>query len=163
MLSEEEYEFVTSRIPIVCVDAVLYDVAGKKIGLIIRATGSETNRYTLIGGRVNHGESLKESMGRHLKKDLNINDFTYYKCAEEKPVHVHQYIHGDKTPVATNFGFDPTKNAIALTYILTTNDYPNPRDEAREFAWLDIEEYKNLTFGYGQDRVVKILIEYLFN
>lgn len=149
-LSDEQYKSVTNSVPIICVDMVLYDEQNKKIGFIQRG-----EKYALIGGRIGLNETIDEAVKRHLSNDLNINEFEYYNCSANNPILVHEYVKGEESPDEDKTGFDPTKHSIGLTYILITNQKPEPANEATGFKWTDKDGLEEIDFHFGQKSVAR--------
>lgn len=161
-LSEEDYQLVTSAVPIVCIDVlpVQQQDSGKwSVGMILRATGSQTGKLTLIGGRVQHSEHIKDAITRHLKTDLHVNSFEFLDgLSEDKPFLVQQYFQAD-TAESDVYGFDPTKHSIGLTYLIHILEDPAPVNEASEFHWISDIDQK--IFGFNQQVVAKRALDYL--
>jgi ADP-ribose pyrophosphatase YjhB (NUDIX family) len=156
LLSEKDYNFITSSMPIVCIDVIPVRPNGKHIelGAIIRKTGTESGKIALIGGRILKSESISEAIQRHLSKDLNISDFKYSSLNEEDtPFTVQQYDHSGKDS-AKFVCFDPTKHSIGLTYLIEINQEPKPANEASEFLWLRQGDIDN-SFAFRQDIVFR--------
>lgn len=149
-VSDELYLKITDSVPIVCVDLVPYDAQSKKIGVITRATGSQAGKLALIGGRVKKNESIDQAIQRHLSTDLDITDFSFYKNNSViRPFYVQQYYHGEY-PGKGFAAFDPTKHAIALSYIIIISGNPIAKLEASEFHWIDASELpKSSAFNHA--------------
>lgn len=161
-LSDNDYSLVTASVPIICVDIlpVRKVESGKwQVGLIQRATGSQKGKLTILGGRIYHSESIEGSISRHLKTDLQINNFAYFEnLSDDKPFMVQQYFQAESSDSHV-YGFDPTKHALALTYLLKISETPKPVQEASDFFWIsDIDEKD---FGFNQQVVVDRVLGYL--
>lgn len=163
-LSDEDYKLVTNAVPIICVDIlpVRKDENGQwNIGVILRATGSQAGKLTILGGRIYHGEFIEEAIERHLNTDLNVTSFEYLdKISDDKPFLVQQYTHTESSD-SDRHGFDPTKHALALTYLVKINEEPKPVNEASEFHWVSDIDQKE--FGFNQQVVVKRALDYLLD
>ena len=136
-LKEETYKTIVNSIPIICVDIIPIKQVCKvwNIGIIRRSTGSESGKFAILGGRISLNETITEAINRHLLKDLGVVRFSFYKTNEvQKPFYVLQYFKGTKSKEP--FGFDPTKHAIALTYLVEIKEVPLPKNEASEFRWI---------------------------
>ncbi len=161
-LTDEDYKLVTNSVPIICVDIlpVMQDEMGAwKVGVIKRATGSQVGKLTILGGRIFHSETVGESIHRHLRTDLQIGSFAYCEgISEDAPFMVQQYFQKDSSDSDT-YGFDPTKHALALTYLIEIKETPNPVNEASEFQWIDSISEK--VFGFNQQLVVVRALDYL--
>lgn len=148
-VSDELYNQVTASFPIVCIDVIPYDPKTNRIGVIIRATGKESGKMAVIGGRIQKNESIKQAISRHLATDLQLEEFTFYKGnTEARPFYIQQYVHGD---TATNSftAYDPSKHSIGLTYIIHITDMPKPTSEAAAFHWIAQSEIPS-TSAYNQ-------------
>lgn len=152
-VSDELYAQITASIPVICVDVIPYDASSKKIGVITRATGKESGKIALIGGRIKKGESIIKAVNRHLSTDLQINNFNFYTGNDHThPFYVQQYFHGDK-PLNGFGAFDPTKHSIGLTYLIEISEIPMPKSEASQFHWISREEIPEPA-AYNQDIVM---------
>ena len=154
-MNEETYKTIVNSIPVVCVDIIPVRQIGEVwcIGIIKRSTGSEYGKFAILGGRIALNETIPEAINRHLIKDIGIHKFSFYRSNNvQKPFYVQQYLLGktSKEP----YGFDPTKHAIALTYLVTMNDTPIPANEASEFRWITKHQIPKKT-AFNQDTVMK--------
>ncbi len=164
LLSSKEYELVTNSVPIVCIDVIplIYSNNTVKLGAIIRATGSESGKVALIGGRILKNESITEAIRRHIQKDLSCTQFSYNQLNnEDSPFLVQQYEHTASLPKKFEC-FDPTKHSIGLTYLIELQETPVATNEARDFLWLS-EHDINDNFAFRQDFVFKQVIKNLKN
>lgn len=162
-LSDELYKTITESVPIACVDVIPARKVGGawQIGIITRATGSETGRAALIGGRIQHGETVPQAIARHLQADLAVENFKFLPGNDELwPFRVQQYMHTDHA--APPYGFDPSKHAVALTYLIALSDKPKPANEAMAFHWITAEQIP-ARCGYGQDQVMRACFTFLAN
>lgn len=162
-LSEDIYRTITDNIPVICVDIIPIIQIDKIwcIGIIRRSTGSESGKYAILGGRIALNETIPEAINRHLLKDLGIHKFTFYKTTnEQSPFYVQQYFLGIKSE--RPYGFDPTKHAIALTYLVTIKGRPIPKDEASEFKWVAKQQVP-IQSAFNQNTVMQEVFKYLDN
>lgn len=162
-LNNNLYKNISSHIPIICVDIIPVKQVNKvcKIGLIIRATGNEAGKLAILGGRIALNETIPEAISRHLLKDLDIHNFDFYQSNNtQKPFYVQQYFIGSESKKP--YGFDPTKHAIALTYLVTINEEPSPRDEASAFSWIDRNQIPTKP-AFNQDTVMYEVFDYLIS
>ncbi|HMS92581.1 MAG TPA: DUF4916 domain-containing protein [Candidatus Saccharibacteria bacterium] len=160
-LNNNLYRKISSHIPIICVDIVPVKQVKKvwKIGIIKRATGKEAGKLAILGGRIALNETIPEAIKRHLFRDLNIHKFNFYQINDtQKPFYVQQYFLGSES--RKPYGFDPTKHAIALTYLVTINEEPIPRDEASAFSWIDRNQIPTKP-AFNQDTVMQEVFNYL--
>lgn len=161
MLPEELYQTITKYMPIVCVDIipVRRRVNTWEIGIITRATGSQAGKPALLGGRIRYGETVHEAIIRHIQTDWGIESFEYFEGSNEfQPFHVQQYLHADAA--LGPFGFDPTKQAIALNFLVQLEYEPTPRNEASNFYWVSSDAIPHPA-AYNQDKVMATAFEYL--
>lgn len=152
---------MTENVPIICTD--ILPVKNGAVGVIRRATGSQAGKLTILGGRIYHSETITDAITRHLKTDLNIDTFTYHdNLLEEKPFMVQQYFMQDSVGGNEQYGFDPTKHALALTYLVEIDDVNIlPRNEASDIVWITEKITKPLTTGFNQHVVVNKALDYL--
>lgn len=165
-LSEDLYKSVTQNVPIICVDTIPVVKIDDQLapGMIVRATGSQAGKLTVLGGRIFHSERIQDAMHRHLKTDLSVDSFTYFNgLSEEKPFMVQQYFMQDRID-SDQYGFDPTKHALALTYLLMVDpEQINPQNEASDILWITekIQDYS--TTGFNQAVVINKALDFLAN
>jgi ADP-ribose pyrophosphatase YjhB (NUDIX family) len=144
-----EYQFICSRVPIVCVDLLPLIGQTGKFGLIERDTYNGGRGLNLVGGAVLLDESLPDALERHVRATLGesvsldsdsldlVGVYQYYKQA--KPGQLH----------------DPRKNAVSVTYIGIIWGEAQPSGEAHTFQTFELDAPPTLdTFGFGQGPVV---------
>lgn len=162
--TDEEYDWITSFLPIICVDMLPVRRVGEEwhVGLIVRATGSQAGKLTILGGRILYGETAEEAMNRHLKTDLQVQSFTYYRgLNEETPFTVQQYFRTTDSD-SDKYGFDPTKHALALTYLVNIDETEiRPVKEADGFEWVSNETVAQKEIGFNQKVVVERALTFL--
>lgn len=160
-LPEELYLNMVSSMPIICTDIIpVREKNGVlQIGVIKRATGKESGKFAILGGRVALNETITEAIERHLFQDLSINRFSYFnRNSDSQPFYVQQYFRGTKS--TPPYGFDPSKHSITPTYLITITDTPTPKNEASEFKWITKQQIPNLT-AYNQNIVMKEAFNWL--
>lgn len=152
-IPEAEYKFILSRVPILCVDFIplSYD-SSPMIGLIRRETYNDGQGWCLVGGAVLRNERLLAAVERHLQATLgdeaNIDIGT---------LHLLDIIEYFTTPGLGQF-YDPRKHSVAPTFFGRCSGLFQPRGEALEFRWFQLDELPMNQFGFGQQEVVKRLI-----
>lgn len=158
--SDELYAQVTAAFPIVCVDVIPFNAKTNKIGVITRATGKERGKRALIGGRIGKGETIPQAITRHLGTDLNIEKFEFYAGnAAEHPFYVMQYAH--ESQKTSDFpGYDPSKQSIGLTYVITITGTPSPTAEAAAFDWISESEIPQVT-AYNQGLAMRQVFNFV--
>jgi ADP-ribose pyrophosphatase YjhB (NUDIX family) len=156
-IPEEEYVAITRRVPIVCVDVLpLRAKPNPAIGLIFRDTYDGGRGWCLVGGAVLHNEPLLDAVQRHVSTTLGQE-----VSLQESTLELVDVIQYFSEPNIGEF-YDPRKHAVALTYIAELNGPVVPKGEALKFQWFAIEELPGpSSFGFGQDRIVQRLLQYL--
>lgn len=145
------YEIGVETLPIVCTDII--PVRDGKIGVIKRATGPEAGKLALIGGRVRKNQRILDAISNHLKTDLAITKWKFLPTNnEQRPFFVQQYLHQSSSN--DEFGYDSTKHAIAMTYLIAIEGTPVPRKEADAFVWIGHDQVPTIT-AYNQGIVMK--------
>lgn len=161
-LPDEQYRLVTSSVPIVCVDIIPVRQTGDsswEIGVIERATGSQASKLAVLGGRIHHSETISEAIARHLQDDLSVYSFSFLGTnSTSRPFIVQQYAHAASAEKPT--GFDPTKHAIALTYLIELTDKPHPQREASSFTWINSSQVP-YDAAFNQDVVMRAAFDFL--
>lgn len=155
------YEMGVKILPILCVDVIPIKRESDiyKIGVISRASGPEAGKVAVIGGRVRKDLKVAEAIGLHLKNDLAIDMWKFYQDNNEKrPFYVQQYL--QKSNSTDEFGYDPTKHAVALNYIIEIEGNPKPKNEANNFVWITENEIPEVT-AYNHGIVMKQVFEFV--
>ncbi len=165
VLSDEEYEHITSIVPIAATDGVPVRLENGKIlvGAIVRNTGVYTGKLALIGGRVQKDESLEESLRRHFRTDIGVEIEFLDPEYKERPMFIAQYKplpegSANHDPV---FNDDPTKHCISATYLvripegarLNFGEGPGGQ-EASDFKWFAKDTMPPPSeFAFNHDRI----------
>jgi len=158
LVKDAVYEIGVDILPIACADIVLVN-QNHQIGTIIRATGPEAGKLALTGGRIKRDQKVIDAISRHLKNDLNITNWKFYSGnSEQFPFFVQQYF--QKSFAEKNYGYDPTKHAIALTFLVETSEEPKPKNEANKFQWISESEIPEIT-AYNHTVAMKQAFDFL--
>jgi ADP-ribose pyrophosphatase YjhB (NUDIX family) len=145
-LDQATWELAQRNIPIACVDIVPVKVATdgmRHVGLIQRLSPfPEGLRWCQLGGRIDRGETVRDALLRHL--DENLTDFETYIPADPQPDYVMQWFPDNRLAMlgAPEYGTDPRKHAIALSFTLELTGEPKSvvGAEAQRFAWFTTDE-----------------------
>lgn len=162
-LAKPIYDLIVDAVPIVCVDflPVRFESMNNdpQIGIITRATGPETGKPALLGGRVQKNETVSAAISRHLEGSLGETEFAYHQGnTEDQPFYLGQYTHA---PTAEG-GYDPTKHSIAPTYLIDINEPGIVRDEASDFRWIGFDEIP-ATSAYNHHLAMRKAAKFLQN
>jgi ADP-ribose pyrophosphatase YjhB (NUDIX family) len=156
-MSGEEYEFIKTHVPVLCVDVLLSPADDpRQVGLIRRAA-PEGDAWCLIGGRVLRNERLADAVDRHVAKTLGPGVRVDRSTMEFGAVIEYLTERGPEGP------YDPRKHAVAITYAASCEctGEPEALGEALEFAWFKIDQLSEVTFGFGQDAAVARVLKNL--
>jgi ADP-ribose pyrophosphatase YjhB (NUDIX family) len=127
------------------------------IGLILRETPNQGQRWCLVGGRLLYGESLRDAIVRQVGETLGTKARIHLK-RDQQPLYIAQYAPHGIEP----FGLDPRQHAVALTYISRITGSPVPQGEAVAFEWFDVRKLPPPErFGFGQHRLVNACLRLL--
>jgi hypothetical protein len=138
-LSPPAYELMTEITPIICVDVIPVNIAssGLQIGIIERATGPEAGKPAILGGRIQKNETVRGAIKRHLYSSFGDGNFSFHEGNDDdSPFHLAQYKHA---PTGMG-GYDPTKHAIAPTYLIDVAEPRVTHYEAASFHWVGLDE-----------------------
>lgn len=154
-LTDEDYAWARGRLPIACVDVLVFRDApsGRELGLIVREAAAGRRGYALIGGRVLHGELLREALERHVA--LTLGDHVRLGPVDpSRPLGAFEYF-----PDGRDGLVDPDKHAVALTYAALLEGTPEARGEAVGFEWFAPDRVPAVDeFLFGHGRVVRQLL-----
>jgi ADP-ribose pyrophosphatase YjhB (NUDIX family) len=158
---EPEWAKLQEIIPISCVDVLLlrYDPRAvlDSVGLILRDTPHQGQRWCLVGGRMLYGESFGEAVRRHMLDTLG-EDIQFQISHDEQPTHMAQY----RPNTGDGFLVDPRRHAVAATYSLEVSGLPRAQNEALSFQWFGPNKLpRRDRFGFEQDRVVSACLNRL--
>lgn len=157
-LGDDELAWVRDRVPQVYVNAVpvRLDHLGTvvKVGLLLRAMPDTSISRAVVTGRVQHGETIRDALWRHLLKDLGP-DAEPQLPATPVPFTIAEYF-----PQAHRTGFhDPRQHAVALAYVVPVTGTCSPPADALDFSWLTPSEACSELvadeMSSGQDRLVR--------
>jgi len=162
-LSDDEWEHIQTLVPILCVDILPIRLNENReldsIGLILRETPLQGDRWCLVGGRVLYRETILEAIHRQLTHTLGSN-ISYDSDADRQPDYVAQY--APQTVTVAGFdAVDPRKHAVGLTYCIEISGQINPQFEAKDFKWFAPTEISLVPFGFHQDAVMGECLERL--
>jgi ADP-ribose pyrophosphatase YjhB (NUDIX family) len=162
-LSEGDLADVRDRVPMVYVEAVPVrtDHLGsvERVGLLLRARADQTISRAIVSGRVQHGETVREALWRHLTKDLGPESDPQLP-ASPVPFTVAEYF-----PDPRRSGFhDPRQHAVALVFLIPVMGECQPAHDALEFTWMTCQEALSAQVAAemtgGHDRLVRLALAY---
>jgi len=156
-IPEKEYQAITKRVPILCVDVLpLSPTPDSAIGLILRDTYDGGRGWCLVGGAVLHNEPLPDAITRHVLTTLGGG--VSLRVSTLELVTVVEYF---TKPDIGEF-YDPRKHAVSLSYVGQLEGSVVPKGEAIDFQWFPIRKLPEPeSFGFGQERVVERLLHHL--
>jgi ADP-ribose pyrophosphatase YjhB (NUDIX family) len=148
-LSNTEYQFICSRIPILCVDLLPVIAGHDTFGLIERDTPEGPRGLCLVGGRVLMDEHLHEALQRHVSATLG--EEVELKLESLTLVGVYQYFKN----IRKGELHDPRKNAVSVTYTGLLCGKAVAAGEAYAFHTFPLDAPPPpQDFGFGQGSVV---------
>ncbi|MDQ7878357.1 DUF4916 domain-containing protein [Microbacterium sp. QXD-8] len=134
-LPADLYATIEASIPIACVDFVPIRRSdhGLEVGLILRESPFG-QVWCHLGGRVLHGETLRQAIDRHAVDTLGIPAIVDH---DPQPDFVYQWFPPAVAPHdGTAHGKDPRKHAIGLSFLVEIDGEPVPRNEALDFRYV---------------------------
>jgi ADP-ribose pyrophosphatase YjhB (NUDIX family) len=166
-IPDDEWERIQKSIPIPHVDLlpVRYrpdeDRTVREVGLIRRLCPAPRHtwalRWSLLGGRMNYGESFHQTAQRQVRETLGRGARIARRLPWE-PTTVVQYF-----PVAKpGFLPDPRKHAVSFVYALELTGPLRAQGEAREFRWFPVDHLPaHSAMGFENWKVVARCLENL--
>ena len=155
-LDLSKWREIQELVPIACVDILpIQLLSGDSktigaVGLIMRETPHQGQRWCLIGGRLGRNESLHDAIRREISDALG-NDLSFTAKEDIQPDFVAEYFSVPRN----NRGFDPRQHAIGLTFCVPITGKIHPQGEAILFEWFNCFQLPpQEEFGFDQDRVV---------
>ncbi len=138
-LPDDVYALVEESVPLLCVDFVPVRTTerGREVGLILRESPFGTV-WCHLGGRVLRGETLVSALRRHasdtLDVDINVE-------ANAQPRHVYEWFPAELAPAdGTEYGQDPRKHSVGLSYVVEIIGESAPRNEATAFEYFPLDD-----------------------
>ncbi|OGM03945.1 hypothetical protein A2715_02535 [Candidatus Woesebacteria bacterium RIFCSPHIGHO2_01_FULL_39_32] len=162
-IKDDIFKIIVENIPLPCVDMIAVRKVAKKyeIGIVIRKTGPEKDKYAIVGGIVRKGETIIQAMKRHLEDDLGLTSFEFIACDEFHPFFLQRYYHSEKA-VDNSHGYDPTKDALTPIYLIKLTGTPKPKKQASNFIWISEKEIPSpKKTGYQTGISMKAAFKYL--
>lgn len=157
-LSDDEWSFVQARVPIVCIDVLPVQINGigrRQIGLVLRETPHQGQRWCLIGGRLMRNETQRAGLLRQVAATLGPS----VECLigpTIRPVYVAEYLSVQRSDML----FDPRQHALGITFAVRICGIPTAIGEAIKFEWFDTTSPpSDSCFGFGQADVVRACFE----
>jgi ADP-ribose pyrophosphatase YjhB (NUDIX family) len=144
-LSDDEWQWATSHLPIACVDIVpvqpSIDGIDTRVGLIRRQFCDDSGERIVwchLGGRINLDEALIDAAKRHLDETLSPIAGVLVNPKAVTAAEFLRYPH-DGT------GYDPSKHAVSAVFVaeFPIGTLPAPKGEALSFRWFDLDDIPN--------------------
>ncbi|HTW39695.1 MAG TPA: DUF4916 domain-containing protein [Thermoplasmata archaeon] len=142
-LGDDDWAWLQRTIPIAHVDVlpVRYGRARSAgvsdVGLIRRLCPTRGAgwglRWSLLGGRIQYGDSIRASVGRQLRETLG-RGVAVRGTIPWEPTTVSQYFPRPRR----DFLRDPRKHAVSFVYAVELRGTPRPQGEARAFRWFPV-------------------------
>ena len=141
-LSNDEWQWATSHLPIACVDIVPVqpspDGIGMQVGVIRRRFSDDLGERIVwchLGGRINLDETLIDAANRHLSESLSS---VAQASLNPRAVTVAEFL---RRP-GEGIGYDPSKHAVSTVFVaeFSVGAYPDPKGEALVFKWFDFDD-----------------------
>ncbi len=141
-MTNKEYELVTSKTPIPCVDLIILRKSEEgiiEVLLLIRKTGYGKGKWCVIGGRQWKGETLEQTINRQAD-DLNIKVKVIPPFEPNFPA----WVNDDPSQ-------DKTKHPCSITYPVKIIS-GNVREEGEEYKgykWFPVDKLPNgIAYGH---------------
>lgn len=163
-LEPDQLDSIRNAVPLVYVDAVpvRVDAAGAvtHIGLLLRLAADGTISRMVVSGRVLLGERIRDSLMRHLEKDLGAMALPQIPPSPT-PFTVIEYF-----PDAEVSGYhDPRHHAVSLAFVVPVAGDCQPTQEVLELVWLTPEEANGEAVRRemtgGQDRLLRLALAHV--
>ena len=163
-LSPDLLAQVRANVPLVYVDAipVRVDAHGRvaKVGLLLRVAADGSISRMLVSGRVLYGERVRDSLIRHLEKDLGP------LALPRVPPNPAPFTIAEYFPDPDISGFvDPRHHAVSLAYVVPVDGECTPTQEALDLAWFTPAEAASAKVTAdmtgGQDRLLRLALAHV--
>ncbi len=157
-LSDDDLATMRGKMPVIYINAipVRTDDLGivTHVGLLLRlGADGEVNRE-VVAGRVLYGERVRDSLLRHLEKDLGPLALPRIPSSPQ-PFTVVEYF---PNPDITGF-YDPRQHAVSLAYVVPVEGDCEPSQESLDLVWLRPDEVVSPTVAAelspGHEKLVR--------
>ena len=163
-LEREQLDNIRANVPLVYVDAVPVRVNEvglvTEIGLLLRQAADGTISRMVVTGRVLYGERVRDSLLRHLEKDLGPVALPRIP-PEVAPFTIVEYF---PDPDVSGF-HDPRHHAVSLAFVVPVAGDCQPTQEALDLEWYSPEEVmservrREMTGGH--DRLIRLALAHV--
>ena len=153
-LSDYLWKTIQGSVPIACVDVLPYRMlpdGTAQLGLILRHTPSQGERWCIVGGRLLLDESVSDAVHRELA-DAFVGGLDLVSTELPAPLVV-EFFRNQRS----GFPVDTRQHALSLTHVLQVSDH-SPQvqgPEARDFRWFTLAELEagpaSELMGFGQE------------
>jgi hypothetical protein len=156
-LPARELDYIRAHLPMPYVDIIPVrtdeDGSITEVGLLLRAY-DDVMVKALVSGRVLYHERIRESLVRHIEKDLGPLSMPRVEAAPE-PFMVAEYF-----PTKGVGAFhDSRQHAISLAFVVPIDGECEARQDALDIVWLTPEEASSEDIGAemhgGQDIILR--------
>lgn len=153
-VSDELWHTIQQSVPIACVDIVPYRVLQNgttQLGLILRETPQQGQRWCIVGGRLLIDEPVSDAVHRELAEAF-VGGLALVRPELPTPLIVEFF--RDHRP---GFPIDTRQHALSLTHVLHVSDSaPQVQGlEALDFRWFSFAELEtgpaSQLMGFGQE------------
>ncbi|MGI9017865.1 MAG: DUF4916 domain-containing protein [Euzebya sp.] len=163
-LPESDLAYIRQRVPTVYVEAVPVRTNHlgrvERVGLLLGPRPDGSVSRAIVSGRVLYGETVRESLWRHLTKDLGP-DADPVIPQGVAPFTVAEYF---PTPERTGFS-DARQHAVSLVFIVPVIGECVPSQEALEFTWMTVADATSplvaAEMSGGQDRLIQMAMAHV--
>jgi ADP-ribose pyrophosphatase YjhB (NUDIX family) len=138
-IDDEQWTTIRRLVPVTCVDLVPVRAAASgadEFGLIERDSPFGL-RWCQIGGRLRHGEPMRDGLLRHLQHTLSGLDVVL--PPDPQPDYVMQWFPVLPPEDTVDYGYDPRQHAVALCFLAEAAAGSAPTavegGEAVRFGW----------------------------
>lgn len=165
-LSDQDFEICQRSVSIPCVDIVPvrpdpynpYRIS--EVGLILRKTPEGKLSWCHIGGRKQLNETNAQALSRQLYDTLGPN-ILFLANPYQQPHYVADTLRQSRPTIARLDApaYDLRKHATALTFAKRVEGNPDPRGEAEDFKWFQINELPSTSdFGFNIGPVIRFTV-----
>lgn len=160
-LGPDQLETVRGQVPLVYVDAIPVQVnefgVVTHVGMLLRQAPDGSISRTVVSGRVQLNERIREALLRHLEKDLGPMALPQIP-PDPAPFTIVEYFTDPKIS-----GFhDPRHHAVSLAFVVPVSGDCEPSQQALDLGWYTPEQAtsqemrREMTSGH--DRLIRLAL-----
>jgi ADP-ribose pyrophosphatase YjhB (NUDIX family) len=144
VFTDAEYKKITSNLPRACVDDII-EYKGKFL-LVRRAIKPLKGKYYFVGGRIFHGEQIKDAALRIAKSEVGLD------CEFLKVVGFYEAVFGENEVGAKDHSI------VAICHLEALNDHVILDFQHSDYKWVNKVNFSKKELGWQFYKLYEVII-----